>query len=235
MKKQLSILSAIVICCTLLFSASCKKNDDNKTTSPSTSNDFSPEIKAIISQTYIDSLRNKGMKIYDGNTPPNVEGIYLVSPYILLAAYGPEDGWQPGYVINDYKYRFYDQVKNELKIDYKQQGQSTDTGAGLGCFIAGKNNTFSIFCQLKGAEGSVSYTHVAIISGEMTATGIKNFQYGFILTEKQNDDENFVLIPVGKSRIWQDDDHFSEFATALKSALRNSSGSAKAGSASSVK
>ena len=47
------------------------------------------------------------------------------------------------------------------------------------------------------------------MSGEITATGIKNLQYAFIVKEKTGDTDNSVLIAVGKGRIWRDQDALS--------------------------
>lgn len=204
MKKTLNSILAFSFLLVLSFTVSCKKKDDKKT-----GNGFSEQINAIISEPLMDSLRKKGMTIHEGNNPPNVVGIYLVTPFTLVAPYGPNDGWETGHVINDYKYNLYDQADGEVKVDYKQIGGS-DNGNGLGSFISGSGNKFSIFSELSGSDGDVTYTHVAVLSGEITSDGIKDFQYGFILTKKQNDDDNSQLIPVGSSRIWDDGDGLAE-------------------------
>ena len=54
----------------------------------------------------------------------------------------------------------------------------------------------------------VTYKQVAVISGEITAQGIKNFRYAFCLLEK-NDPFDKVM-PVGGTRIWFDSDNMSE-------------------------
>ncbi|HTN47692.1 MAG TPA: hypothetical protein VL098_15185 [Flavipsychrobacter sp.] len=209
MKKTSINLVAFLLFFATAFTVSCKKEDKK------TDNGFSEEINSIISQQLMDSLRKKGMVIYNGKTPPIVNGVYLVNPYTLVSPYGPSDGWDVGHVISDYKYKMYDQTAGDVKIDYKQIGGS-DEGNGVGSFISGTGNKFSIFSELAGTSGSVSYTHVAVISGEITADGIKDFQYGFILTKKTGDDNNTVLIPVGSSRIWDDGDNLADKAAEFK-------------------
>ncbi|HNM33065.1 MAG TPA: hypothetical protein PKM51_09930, partial [Chitinophagales bacterium] len=71
-------------------------------------------------------------------------------------------------------------------------------------------NKFSVFSASNGSTSSIQYTTVSVISGELTSTGIKDFQYGFIFTKKTGDDGDVKYIPVGKSRVWVDGDAFAE-------------------------
>lgn len=203
MKTKNLLFSSVLLITALCFFNSCKKDNNNNV-------DFSSKIYSIISKEQIASLKAKGMVLNAGDTPPDISGVYLVSPYTLLSPYGPSDSWQAGKVINDYKYNFYDQVNDEVKVDYKQLNAS-DQGTGLGSFISGSGNKFSLFAELAGSDNSgVTYKHVVVISGEVTSEGIKNFQYGFILTQKTGDPYDQDLIAVGSSRIWYDGDYTSE-------------------------
>lgn len=182
-----------------LFLSSCKKDKFN----------LSADIKNIIPTSMLTELKSKGIAINEGTTPPSIEGIYLASPYTLKSPYGPGDGWSAGKVINDYKYKFYDQTGGNLKVDYKQPSGS-DQGSGLGSFISGSGNKFSVFSASNGSTSSIQYTTVSVISGELTSTGIKDFQCGFIFTKKAGDDGDVRYVPVGKSRVWVDGDAFAE-------------------------
>lgn len=177
----------------ILFLSSCKKDNFN----------LSADIKNIIPTTMLRELKSKGMAINEGTTPPSIEGIYLASPYTLKSPYGAGDSWVAGRVIADYKYKFYDQTGGNVKVDYKQPSAS-DHGSGLGSFISGSGNKFSIFSESNGGTSSIEYTTVSVISGELTSTGIKDFQYGFIFTKKTGDDGDVNYIPKGKSRVWID-------------------------------
>lgn len=184
------------------LAAGCKKKESNYRY------DLPTVVQQIVPEALIDTLRSKGMVINEGLTPPALTGIFRASPFELFAPYGPEDSWKKGKVIGDYKYRFYDQSadKVSIKVDSKQPS-GNDTSTGLGAFVAGKNNSFTIFAEVSGTTGKATYKQLAVISGEISAQGIRNFQYSFILKEKN--DPNDELIAAGKARVWRDSDALS--------------------------
>lgn len=162
------------------------------------------------------------MNLNPGTTPPTVAGIYVASPYTLLANFGPEDGWKPGKVIPEYRYKLYEQKGDEVKIDYKNTG--TDSGSGIGGFLSGEGKKFSLFSELSGTASGIPYKHLTIISGEMTSTGIKDFQYAFVMKEKTGDASNSILIATGKSRIWIDGDSLASKVETFRQAFFENQG-----------
>jgi hypothetical protein len=198
--KQITRVLAIGTIVLMSF-VSCKKSENSG---------FSSKITDIISVDMINNLRQRGMIIHEGTNPPNnISGIYYVSPYTLLSPWGPQDGWIPGTVITDEKYRLYSQSGDEILLDYKNLN-NTEVESGVGTFISGSGNSFTIFAKLYGVTNGIPNTEVNVISGEITANGIQNFQQALVLTQKTGDDYNTVLIPVGASRIWYDGDGLSE-------------------------
>lgn len=196
--QTLRRLSAKVVAIGFLlavFVGGCKKSDVDP------SKGLSTKIQGIVPKAILDDMKAKGLAVNEGSQPPQLAGIFIASPYTLLSPYGTEDGWQKGKVISDYKFRFYDQVGDEVKLDFKQ---SSETATGLGSFVSGFGNKFTIFAQTKGTQNGIQNTQLSVISGEIGADGIINFQYAFTFTEKTGDASNSVLIPVGKSRIWED-------------------------------
>jgi hypothetical protein len=187
-----------------------------------TCDSFSTNIRNVIEQKYIDSLKKWGMVINAGQNPPtNLNGVYFVSPMTLSHAYGPNDNYYVGEVISDYKYKLYDQQGDLINVSKKSIGAS-DTAIGLAGYISGAGNSFTVFGRVSGVASSVPYTEIFIISGIMTSTGIKDFQYGFIMESKTGDDFNNVLMPVGKARIFYDSDYLSGISTSFRPSLSGS-------------
>ena len=204
----------------VFFATSCKKKADDDPTKG-----FTTKIQNIIPQTVIEDLRSKGMTINEGKVPPKLltNSAYLASPYEMLSPYGPEDSWQKGKIINDYKYQFYDQTDaGDIKYDFTNN--ASDKGNGKGAFIAGNANKFTIFSQDEGVASSVPYKTLAVISGELTATGIKDFQYAFVMKEKTGDNDNKTLIGVGKARVWIDKDQLATLTSRFRMAAQLTSG-----------
>lgn len=164
---------------------------------------FSAEIQRIVPQSIVDDLRSRGMVINEGTVPPQIDGSFRASPFELLSPYGVKDSYEKGKIIGDYVYKFYGQnAKNEISYDFTNDG--SDTGTGKGAFVAGNGTSFTIFSEDSGVSRQIPYKTVAIVSGELTATGIRNFQYAFVMKEKTGDDDDETLIPVKAGRIWLD-------------------------------
>ena len=191
----------------VLFTAGCQKKEVDP------SKGLSDKIQGIVPQAVLDDMKAKGLAINEGSQPPQLAGIFIANPYTLLSPYGPEDSWQTGRVISDYKFRFYDQADDEVKLDFKQ---SRETATGLGSFVSGFGNKFTIFAQTKGVQDDIENTQLSVISGELSDDGIVNFQYAFTFTAKTGDDDNSTLIPVGKARIWEDGDKLASKTTTFR-------------------
>jgi hypothetical protein len=179
----------------LIFAMACGKKE---TVDPNVG--FSAAVQKVAPQATIDALRKLGMTINEGTVPPNVTGIFLESPTILMATYAG-DTKVVGDKVVDYTYKFFEPSSDNttIKVSYKS---SVGDATGLGSVVAGNGNFFTIFSELTSTSGNV---YINIISGEITSTGIKNWQDSYVLKSE-----------LTKNRIWKDGDGFSE----LKSSFR---------------
>lgn len=191
--KKLSFATLLAV----LVIASCKKNDSSA--------GLSDKIQNIIADSVVKAFESRGLVVNRGNKPPVIEGIFLASPLELLSPYGPDDGYKKGQIVDDILYNIYDQAGNEAKIDYKSV-TGNNTAEGLGTFISGSGNKFTLFAQSVGKAYDIPYKLVSVTSGEIAPDGIKNLQTALVLTEKEGDDLNFRLMPEGKGRIYFDND-----------------------------
>lgn len=204
--KKLYLGTALLL---VFLISSCKKKED-------LSIGFSDEIQKIVPQAILDDVKAKGMTIHEGKVPPSVEGIFTITPYELLSPYSTDDGWQKGKIIGAYTYKFSGQSndKKTLLIDYKNA--DTDRGSGLGAFVAGNGNSFTIFAEIKGTGSGVDYVTLMIISGEISDNSIKDFQLSLYMKEKNEAPGPGKLIPVNTGRIWFDNDFFSQKTTTFR-------------------
>ncbi len=174
---------------------------------------FSADIRRIIPQALIDTLRKKGMPVYEGLNPPDLEGIYFVAPLVLVSPYGPQDGLKPGHRFLDYKYRLYAQDKKALtiKVDLKSTNTPpSETATGVGGYLAGNGNFFSLFIETNGIANGIQNRQIKTISGEITPAGIKTYYESLLVADKQGDEANTKVIPVGTGRVIRDQDGLSE-------------------------
>lgn len=109
-------LPAVLVVC-LLGLGGCKKDEVDPMKG------FSQPIQALISQEDIDRLRARGMPIYEGAQPPNIEGIFVSSPHELVSPYGPDDTYEAGDEFADLIIRFSDQngTDQTAQVDLKNR------------------------------------------------------------------------------------------------------------------
>ena len=174
-------------------------------------NGLSRAINDLVPEAILAKIVDLGMPINTGGVPPKIDGnTYKGTPMILKATniVGESTGRQ----IKDLFITFSQQDNSNLtvKLDFTT---GTESGTGLGSYMAGNGDKFTIFSQVdvedvKQVAGIKSKT-VFVISGTWTPTGIKDFHNAvFMLDDK--DDPNGVWIEVGEGRLFYDRDGFSE-------------------------
>ena len=206
MKKTIYTFCAGVFA--LLTLIGCSKSDDNngeEKKQVKTSNFNIPkEAKAIIPEKFIGEMAANGMTINEGTNPPNIEGIFATGKLELTYISSEDNGYPIGKQIEGYRYKFYNQKGTKLKADYVHESLlSDDRASGKGVIISGSGSKFTAYLQLTGSLLETTYTQVAVYSGEMTANGVKDFQWALCLVDKKNDSSN-KLMPIGGMRIWVD-------------------------------
>jgi hypothetical protein len=171
------------------------------------------QISSYFSKENIDTLKKLGLTFNTGRNPPSLQGIFNISPCVLLNSNIKNDP-PAGYQFNDGFFCFLNQ-KSDLSISFKMFESDTSTSStGSGGFIFGSNDSFTICLNESGTSkensgNTISYKAATVISGIKSGNNIKNLKYGFIITDKQNDVHN-SLMKVGECRIIKDEDSLSE-------------------------
>ena len=167
------------------------------------------DIHNIIPDDILEKFIELGIEINGGNNPPNVEGAYFVSPLILIKS-NFADSYSPGYKFADMQLTFSKQDNAKLTVvcDYIN---GTQIGSGLGSFITGNGNKFSVFTEVSGTFSGYPFKSVEIYSGEITPSGIKDYYSAIMITE-----EAPGTIKRGQGRLIYDSDGSSERTTQSK-------------------
>ena len=179
---------------------------------------FSQQIKNFVPDSTIQTLRDMGLTIHEGTQPPNIEGIFQASPYVMLESNVPYETYEIGSRFIDYRYQFREQNMQDLSISLDTKGISHHTGnvisesTGKGAFLAGYDQDFTAFIMLEGYSihgRDTSFTKsLEVISGEMTSAGIKDFQMALVLLDDFGDPHE-RLIPVNTGRVFYDEDRLA--------------------------
>jgi hypothetical protein len=159
----------IVIYFIILSFWGCKKEN---TTVPTTTQEFSNDILSLATIDEINFIRQNGVEVYGGNTPPDLDGTFLYGKMYTLVNGKPD---KP-YFITWTKYRFYglNKTAGTISYDYKWTSSSTVNGSysdkgAVRNYISGSGNNFSLW-QL-GSGGNF-----IVISGTKTSKGIENMK-----------------------------------------------------------
>ncbi|RYY54477.1 MAG: hypothetical protein EOO09_14125 [Chitinophagaceae bacterium] len=162
---------------------------------------FPEPFSALAPQSLIDSLRSAGTMIYDGNTPPVINGIYLMSPD--SCTYDNSPGNSRGQLYTDYKFRFSEQDNNAFTIKLEQKAIPANTVNPLPVktYISGSGNNFSIITLRTKSLSGVDVENINIFSGTLTTGGIRNLQNTLYIRSKGNDPNNTVA-PAGTIRVF---------------------------------
>ncbi|MBN2663864.1 MAG: hypothetical protein JXR68_09465 [Bacteroidales bacterium] len=197
MKKNRFI--ALALLSFLFVISSCTKKVDEY--------GLTKEINNIIPDEILTSMLDMGMPLNGGNEPPEIIGTYFVSPFILDSSNVPDD--VSGKLFADFVVTFYDFNPRKLtvKIDYDN---GIETGTGVGSFIVGEGNKFSVFCEIKATQLVLFKAEATMIfTGTLTDNGIEDFWYANFMVDNHGNEQG-LWIENGEGRIIYDSDGFSE-------------------------
>ena len=202
--KTLKNFGMMMLAMTMAFSMVSCGSDDKDEGNTGTKD---TRLNSVVPQEYRTQME-RYIEIYDGVNPPNVEGVYLSSPTVLV--YTSDGVYEPGHKFADKYYKFENQNMSTNTIDYEAK-QSSTIQNGSGAFISGDGNNFTIFFNSTGRDGEITTKTALVVSGTKTSEGIKNLKYAFVMLDKY--DPNDVKMDVGAFRVIKDGDGISEPAS----------------------
>ena len=174
-------------------------------------NGLSRAINELVPENILAEMRALNMPINTGGSPPIIDNsTFKGSPFILLSSTIPND--KIGGQFDDMIVSFNQQDNNKLSliVDYEN---GFAKGKGLGSFIAGNGNDFSIFAKIDVEStqqvAGIKAKSVYVFSGTLTPTGIKNFHAALFMVDDAGDPNN-IWIENGQGRVVYDKDGFSE-------------------------
>ena len=163
------------------------------------------EIESIIPQEYIDILKPH-ITIYDGITPPNVEGVFLCSPNLLY--YDSKGNFSYNDKFADDYIQFYNQATNNT-LNMMSTQNLGDLSVADGVFISGNGNNFSVyFNEYTSYDDGSWLVSATIISATKDGNKLKNYKKAFIILNDYDPNDQFM--DVGDYRVLYDGDYSSE-------------------------
>lgn len=167
------------------------------------------ELRSYYSDAFVDAMVSLGFNLNLGDVPPDIQGVFDISPFILQESTISKDSSLIGNQYNDYVLQFSNQDNDLLTIDLKGlQGSLTDVGNGS--FIVGSDNTFAVYTKTTTTDSDGTYpreTAIAI-SGTLTPNGIEDLQFYGAMLDDHGDPED-RLIENNTGRLFVDGDGLS--------------------------
>ncbi len=168
--------------------------------------DIPTAVQNVLSEEDILRLEALGLVIYRGRTPPQVEGRYLANTVTLVES-SFEDPLSPGHRFAPATLVFRDQVGSDLRVEFQQAGSQ---GEGVGGFISGAGDGFSVYAILDGISNGIQNQTVQIYSGRLRDDGIEDLQIALYMVRKEGDADNRLLIPEATGRLVEEEDGLAE-------------------------
>lgn len=175
---------------------------------------FDERMTQEIPQEYLSKM-SAYMPIYSGNTPPNIEGVYNMSPCVMV--YDSNGSFEPGHKFNSVVTELTNQNMSQNTLTYrdeeiKSDGTVSSSSNKAEAKIVGNGDNFTMFVVITSNSTNGSWTKIAsLLSGIKTSSGIKDFYEGFVMLDKYDPDNKKMKI--GQFRIINDQDGMSEPTT----------------------
>lgn len=198
--KKTTLLLLLLLFSVLSFQ--CKKENAGKS---------SARIEEIIDKSSRSELQKLGMDIFNGNKPPNVEGVISMVPNLLLKSNIPNDAPANQRFV-DYLIKIYNQ-KSDNSISVRATGtggSSPEVEESLDAAISGSGNNFTIYGSYKITVGANSLILANVYSGTLEGEKVKNFKRAFIVVDDTRGSAN--LLKKGQARVFFDGDKSSSFS-----------------------
>ncbi|MGC3978544.1 MAG: hypothetical protein QM751_10145 [Paludibacteraceae bacterium] len=190
----------LLICSLLVCFTSCLKDGDETLVLPNVVYAIPiDDVVPVELQSQIDDY----MPIYKGSTPPDITGVYLVDPDVLV--YTSDGVFSPGKIFADDLFRFDNQNTSTNVLTYaNRQGDSAESSSDY-VSVSGKGSDFTAYFLTTGTSNNIAIKTATIISGTKTKDGIKNYYTSFVMLEKGSDPKG-LLMDEDEFRIFKDND-----------------------------
>jgi hypothetical protein len=170
---------------------------------------ITPEIREMVPDSVLSTLRSLKMPLNLGETPPNIEGTFLASPFVLNSS--NRKGDLPGQVFSNYQVTFYEIADAEprLKMNYTNGPES---GYGVESLISGKNQDFTVFARLVAVYNGYPAELLHIVSGTLMENGVRDLFFASVVMDNY-ENPGHVWLENGQCRVCFDSDGFSPMVT----------------------
>lgn len=163
----------------------------------------------FIPEDILQAIEDNGQIIYNGYTPPALQGRFFMSPSVLVNS-NFADILSPGHQFVDNTIEFSDFDAKTLTLKVKINEGNILVGEGYGSFISGQDNHFTVYVKVEAKDNKGhELLETEVYSGTLEPNGIRNLQRSLFMIDDKGDPNN-DYIENGQGRLIVDKDGFSE-------------------------
>lgn len=162
----------------------------------------------FIPDDILTKIQDNGQVLYEGLNPPELEGKFVMSPYVLRSSNIPDD-FDAGTEFGRKTIEFTDFDPESLRLAVTLE-QGGSVGEGYESFIAGTGDNFTVYVRVERTdENGNKRLLTEVYSGRLTGSGIFDMTSSIFMIDDFGDPEDNV-IEIGQGRLFADQDGFSE-------------------------
>lgn len=178
--------------------ASCDKDDNDP-------DPVQAKINSTIPAESVQIVKDLGMDIFSGDTPPDLTGSFSMNPNLLLRSNISNDAPTNTQFVN-YSVTFSGQNMAESTISFLGIS-SGERDVSNSAIITGSGNNFTVYGRSTTTVGSNSIVLGVMYSGTLEAGKVKNLKRSIVVIDDTNAGPN--LIKKGNARVFHDGDKSS--------------------------
>lgn len=167
------------------------------------------DVENLYSKETVNAIKDLGLVIHEGSSPPNIEGIWFASESSLVASNRAGD-FEQSFIFADLHFSISNQDNDALELDFaavELNGGFTSQES----FISGTGNNFTVYLKLvvQDADSSVRPIFAYTFSGTLQGNTIVGLSWTLLMLDDGGDPEG-VFIENNEGRRFVDSDGVSK-------------------------
>ncbi|OOG73673.1 hypothetical protein B0E43_12530 [Algoriphagus sp. A40] len=186
-----------VFLCLVLGLASCAEVEEGP--------DNQAKINNVIPPEFVQTVKDLGMDVFPGNTPPDVTGTYFMIPNLMLRSNITGDvPSNTAFVTYNVTFSYFNEEDFSIRFVGLASGERDESESAV---ISGSGNNFTVYGRSTTTVGSNSVVLGVMYSGTIEDEKVKNLKRAIIVIDDSKGGP--TLMKKGNSRVFHDGDKSS--------------------------
>jgi len=163
----------------------------------------------VLTEAQLDAIETLGVQINLGDSPPDIEGTFVVDPLVLQATSVADSQDSIGSSFFPIEITFANQDNTAGTVEFTIQDDANLEIVSTSSFVSGSGNAFTAFFLTETTRDGQTFEASDTYSAIVTDSGLENFQRALIVIDDRGD-PNDIITPNDTGNLFIDLDGFSE-------------------------